>query len=247
VIVRLLSYNIRFGGVGREAAIASVIKEAQADVVLFQEATRPDVVARIAAATGMKTWASTSGHSVAFMSRLDIAHHAWHRPRPCRRALLELVLEGSETRLFGVHLSAVHSNWTERLRMRELQAMLAAIERHRAGFHVLAGDFNTLAPGETLDMRRLPARLRLVAWLSGRTIRWQTIQIMLDAGYRDGFRSLHRSAEGHTFPTWDPHLRLDYVFVPEGTAQRLEHCDVVGGKTAASASDHFPLLAVVEI
>jgi exodeoxyribonuclease-3 len=246
VTLRLLSYNIRFGGAGREKSLARTISAAEPDVVIFQEATRPDVVAQLAAACGMEHWDASTTHSVAYMSRVPVTHHAWHKPRACRRALLELVLEGSETRLFGVHLSAVHSNWTERRRMRELTAMLTAIEHLRKGFHVLAGDFNTLAPGEQLDLRRLPRRLRLLAWLSGRTIRWQTIQIMLDAGYRDGFRALHPKEPGHTFPTWDPHVRLDFVFVPEFAAQRLEKCEVVRSGEAATASDHFPVLGVLE-
>jgi len=246
VKLRLLSYNIRFGGLGREPALVKTIAAAAPDVVLFQEATRPDVIARLAAATGMTAWAATPAHSVGFMSRLPVKDHAWHRPRGSRRALLELALEGTETRLFGVHLTAVHSNWTERRRMRELTAMLAAIEKHREGFHVLAGDFNTLAPGETLDLRLLPRRLQFVALLSGPTIRWRTIPIMLDAGYRDGYRSLHPQDDGHTFPTWAPHVRLDFVFVPGAAAARLESCEVVKGADAAAASDHFPLLAVVD-
>ena len=244
--LRLLSYNIRFGGVGREKSLASTIAAAAPDVVVFQEATRPDVIAKLASASGMPHWNASPAHSVAYMSRLPVAHHAWHRPRAVRRALLELVLEGIDTRIFGVHLSAVHSNWTERRRMRELTALLAAIERYREGFHVLTGDFNTLAPGEKLDLRKLPRRLRLVAWLSGRTIRWQTIQIMLDAGYRDGYRSLVPDDKGYTFPTWDPHVRLDYAFVPEASAARLKECRVMCGGEAATASDHFPLLTVLD-
>jgi endonuclease/exonuclease/phosphatase family metal-dependent hydrolase len=243
--IRLLSYNIRFGGAGREDALAAAIAARQPDLVVLQEATRPDVVERLAAATGMKTWAAQPTHSVGFMSRIDVESHAWHRPPACRRAFLELVLPGG-LRVFGVHLSAIHSNWTERRRARELGALLAAISVHQHGPHVVAGDFNTLAPGEELDMRRLPRRLRALAWLSGRTIRWQTIQMMLDAGYADGYRMLHPTAAGFTFPTWDPHVRLDYVFLPAAVAERLRHCDVVNGPEGASGSDHFPLLAELE-
>jgi exodeoxyribonuclease-3 len=147
-----------------------------------------------------------------------------------------------------VHLSAVHSAWTERRRVRELTALLAAIERHQSGFHVLAGDFNTLAPGEELDIRRLPWRLRGVVWLSGRKIRWQTIQLMLEARYVDGYRLLHPTGQGFTFPTWDPHVRLDYVFLPSPAAGRLKECRVVSGSPRlVEASDHFPLLAELEI
>ncbi len=244
--LRLLSYNIRFGGVGHEAQLAATIRAADPDLVLFQEATRPDVVEALAKRTGMTRWASTPTHSVGFMSRIEIAHHAWHRPPGTRRSFLELALAGSPARVFGVHLSAVHSNWTERTRLRELDAMLTSIDQHRKGPHVLAGDFNTLAPGEKLDLHRLPLRLQFVAMLSGREIRWQTIQKMLDAGYQDGFRLLHPKDDGYTFPTSDPHIRLDFVFVPAELAPRLQRCEVVDGDSARTASDHLPLVAELE-
>jgi exodeoxyribonuclease-3 len=128
--------------------------------------------------------------------------------------------------------------------VRELRAILHAVARHKDDFHVVAGDFNTLAPGEALDLRRLPPRLRAIVWLTGRQIRWETIQIMLDASYVDGYRSLHGRDPGYTFPTGDPHARLDYVFVPFAWSRRLAHCAVVSDHPAlAHASDHLPLIA----
>jgi endonuclease/exonuclease/phosphatase family metal-dependent hydrolase len=248
--VRLLSYNIRYGGVGRVGALAGVINAVEPDVVVLQEATRPDVVSQLAGATGMKTWAAQPNHSVGFMSRLEIGHHAWHRPAASRRAFLEVVPAGASPpafRIFGVHLSAVHSNWTERRRVRELRGVLAGIQEHQHGFHVVAGDFNTLAPGETLDLGKLPPRLRAVVWLTGREIRWETIQTILDAGYVDGYRRLHPEDQGFTFPAVAPHVRLDYACVPTSWAPRLKCCRVVNdapGVTAAS--DHLPLLAELE-
>jgi exodeoxyribonuclease-3 len=146
-------------------------------------------------------------------------------------------------RLFGLHLSAVHAAWTERRRVFELRALLRSIAAHQQGFHVLAGDFNTLAPGELLDVSRLPARLRSLVWLSGGRIKWRTIQIILDAGYSDAYRLRHPLEIGHTFPTWDPHVRLDYVFAPSAFAERVISCDIVRHPDVASGSDHFPLVA----
>jgi len=246
-MLRLLSYNIRFGGTGRETSLAETIRAAAPDLVVLQEATRPDVVARLAEATGMSQWASTRGHSVAFMSRQSVERYAWHQPPPCRRAFLEIVLPPSEARVFGVHLSAVNASWAERHRGRELEAMLTTIKDLREGPHALAGDFNTLAPGERLDWSRLPLRLRLLALLGGKSIRWQTVQILLDAGYEDGFRQLHPDDKGPTFPTWDPHVRLDYVFVPAKAKDCLRRCEVVGGPASRTASDHFPLIAELEL
>ena len=246
--LRLLSYNIRYGGVGREASLAGVIAACAPDVVVLQEATHPDVVRRLAEATGMKAWGSRAGYSVGFLSRLEVSHHEWHRPGASARAFLEIVPAGDAFRIFGVHLTAVHSNWTERRRVRELRGTLEGIARHQHGPHALLGDFNTLAPGEQLDLGRLPYRLRMVAWLSGRNIRWQTIQIMLDARYVDAYRALHPDDPGFTFPTWDPHVRLDFLFLPAHAADRLKSCQVVnGGGSLAAASDHFPLLAEVEL
>ena len=242
--MRLLSYNIRYGGSGREAPLAEVVRATAPDLVVLQEATRPDVVERIAAGAGLGAWGARPGHSLGFMSRVAPAHHEWHWPRSSRHAFLEIVPAGSRWRVFGVHLSAVHANWTERRRARQLRALLEATEAHRAGCHVLAGDFNTLAPGESLELKRLPPRLRPFVWLSGGTIRWHVVQILLDAGYADACRTVG-AGEGpaYTFPTWDPHLRLDYAFLPAACARHLARCSVVSDLAAARrGSDHFPLL-----
>jgi exodeoxyribonuclease-3 len=253
VTLRLLSYNIRYGGLGRESLISSVIRETKADLVLLQEATQPRVVAALSAQTGLGVWGARDGHSLAFLSRGEVKAQAWHRPIGARHALLEVVLpgrrgessEGDEQRFYGLHLSAIHSAWTERRRSRELRALLREIGPKQSGFHAVTGDFNTLAPGELLEHRRLPPRLRPLVWLGGR-IRWETIQIMLDAGYIDGYRALHPDDRGYTFPTWDPHVRLDYCFMHAPTSTRLADCRVIEGEAVRRASDHFPLLSVIE-
>ena len=244
--LRLLTYNIRYGGAGRESPLTAVIQACEPDLVVLQEATAPEVVDRIARAAGMQAWASRRGSSLGFMSRVPVAHHAWRQPHGSRHAFLEIVLGGRSCRVFGVHLSAVHAAWTERRRVRELRALLEAIEEHRAGVHVLAGDFNTLAPGELLDVRKLPLRLRPFVWLSGGAIRWRTIREVLDGGYVDAFRALHPTDAGLTFPAWSPHVRLDYVFLPSSQRERLRTCEVVRLEPAAVASDHFPLLACID-
>lgn len=245
--LRLLSYNIRYGGAGREDALAGVIGAAAPDLVVLQEANRADVVERIAKRTGMNAWASSPRHSVGFLSRIGVRSHEWHRPRGCPRAVLQIELEEPAWTVFGIHLRAIHSNWSERSRAVELSRALRSIERHRQGPHVLTGDFNTLAPGERLELRNLPRRLQLLTWLLGRKIQWRTIQTMLDAGYTDGFRRLHPDVAGYTFPTWSPHVRIDYLFVPEPAAPRLRTCEVLTEAGARRASDHFPLLSVLEI
>ena len=129
-----------------------------------------------------------------------------------------------------MHLSAVHSNLTEQRRAYELRALLRSVERHQHGLHVVTGDFNTLAPGERLDMDKLPPRLRALAWVTGKSIRWITIRMMLEAGYVDGYRKFHGD-EGHTFTAWDPHVRLDYAFRARAVQGQLssaaKSCEII--------------------
>lgn len=243
--LRILSYNIKRGGTGREEQLLAVIRRVEPDIVVFQEARDPELIARLAAGAGMAQWAALPRASLGFMSRERVAHHEWYRPRVSRHAFLEIVPAGFDVRVFGVHLSAVHAAWTETRRVFELRALLAGIKQHQQGMHVLVGDFNTVAPGELLDIRKLPHRLRALVWLSGRRIRWRTIQVVLDAGYADGYRMRHPDVPGFTFPTWDPHVRLDYTFVPKPFSPRLLSCEVVNGAETIAASDHFPLLAEI--
>jgi exodeoxyribonuclease-3 len=246
-LIRLLTYNILRGGVGRERHLAAVINAHAPDVVVLQEATRPGVVERLAGLTSMITCGAMRGRSLAFMSRVPIAEHRWVRPRWAQHAFLEIVPAGSDVRIFGVHLSAVHAAWTEARRVRELRGLLEAITRHGGTHHVLVGDFNTLAPDERLNVAKLPLRLRVLVWLSGGRIRWQTIAIMLGADYVDGFRHLHPTDAGLTFPAWDPYVRLDYVFLPRSFADSLRECEVAAASDAVrAASDHLPVLATLD-
>jgi exodeoxyribonuclease-3 len=221
-----------------------VISACEPDLAILQEATRPDVVQRLASACGMKAWGASRGDSLAFLSRTEVAHHGWHGVLLAKRRYLEIVPAGGHLRIFGVHLSAIHSNLTEWRRTYEIRFLLSQIQQYRQAFHVVTGDFNTLAQGEELDISRLPARLRAFTWLSGR-IRWRTIRVMTEGGYKDAYRLFHKDT-GYTFPTWDPHVRLDYLFAPASFAKHVMKCEVVRNvPEVKEASDHFPLLSQI--
>ncbi|MDP9206629.1 MAG: endonuclease/exonuclease/phosphatase family protein [Gemmatimonadota bacterium] len=122
-------------------------------------------------------------------------------------------------------------------------------EKHAFAFHVLAGDFNALAPGERLDPSHMPKWIRGMIWLSGRDIARTTIEMMQADGYVDAWRTLyadHQHDPGYTFPVWDPHVRLDYVFTPAEYASRFSACEVwQTPEEVRTASDHFPLLVEI--
>jgi exodeoxyribonuclease III len=232
--------------VNRVGPLARVISACAPDLVLLQEATRPAVVEQLAEQTGMAEWRAYHRQSLAFMSRVPVAQAAWIKPRLSHHAFIEVVPAGEPMRLYGLHLSAVHAAWTERRRRYELKALLRSVGRHQQGFHALAGDFNTLAPGAVLDVGLLPLRLRPFVWMSGGRIKWRTIQTVLDAGYVDAFRLEHPDDPGLTMPVPTPHVRLDYVFVPEAFKDRIISCDIVRHPDTLLASDHLPVLAELE-
>jgi exodeoxyribonuclease-3 len=241
MMLKLMSYNIRFGGVGREERIAEVIRHCDPDIVALQEATRAATVEHIAELTGMKYWGAKQSHSPAFISKVVVRHYEWHHHDHLQRPFLEIELDG--IRIYNVHLRATHSNYTERGRMREVRALLDCIKDDSYEFHILVGDFNTLAPGELLNMQKLPMRYRVLAMLLGGRVTYRTIQIMIDAGYIDSYRRLNTD-HGFTFPAWDPHVRLDYVFVPKQFADRVMSCQVITDiDKPAKATDHLALVA----
>jgi len=57
---------------------------------------------------------------------------------------------------------------------------------------------------------------------------------------------MHPDDRGFTLPAPDPHVRLDYVFVPEHCRDRVKAADVVRSAEAARASDHLPVVADLE-
>ena len=253
--MRFLTYNIREGGVGRAEAIAEVISAAKPDVVALQEAREPAVVERIAQLAGFKFFGSRRSHSTGFLSNVPVVNYGWHHPPRTRHALLEVVLADGYPRVFVLHLRAWFSSWSERQRARELRGLLDGIqeqlikEQHAFAFHVLAGDFNALGPGEKFDPSPMPAWIRGMIWLSGRDIARSTIEMMQSDGYADAWRTLHADHEGepgYTFPVWNPHVRLDYVFTPAEYKSRFAACEVRRAPdTVVTASDHFPLLVEI--
>lgn len=246
---KLLSYNIRFGGLGREAALKESIQRVAPDLVVFQEAIHPAVIEKLSTELNMPHWAARKNHSIGFISREKVSYYEWHYPAGAKHSFLEVIPFDSETRIFGLHLSARFSKWDERKRAREIRALLEGIKRHQSGFHVLVGDFNTLAPGEDLEVHRMPAWIRALIWISGRKLQRETIQLMLDQGYIDGYRNLHPDVKGYTFPSWDRRVRLDYVFVPKVFSDRLVSCDVITEpeELIKTASDHCPLIAELDV
>ena len=67
------------------------------------------------------------------------------------------------------------------------------------------------------------------------------IQLLLDAGYRDCYRTIHRQTPGYTYPAPQPWMRLDYLFASPLLAPHIRDCQYDTSDLAQKASDHLPI------
>jgi endonuclease/exonuclease/phosphatase family metal-dependent hydrolase len=248
--LRLMTYNILDGGVGREAAISEVIQAAAPDVVVVQEMMRPVVLERIAATLNMEhrlARGPEQGRKVGLLSRLPVLMARSGRPWGAWRRWLEASIQlpnGQMITIYGVHLTPFHPWFFELWRGREVSGLLQHIRQVAPGPHLLAGDFNAVAPGDRASFKAAPLWVKAQLWFQmGRVLR-RALKPLSDAGYVDCFRALHPHDEGFTLPASHPSVRLDYVFADPTLSAYLGACRVVTEPEAVRiASDHLPVLA----
>jgi endonuclease/exonuclease/phosphatase family metal-dependent hydrolase len=166
-MTRILTYNILVGGARRIDQIAQMIRAAHPDVVGLVEATNPRVVEELAERLGMEYRMTGSGThlrdwQVAVLSRLPITRAQVHlRPGFLSKPMLEVSVQeegGYELTLFVAHLVAsfaYSARGGESVRRAEMSEILRIMAEKKGEPHLLMGDFNSLAPGDTLKASRL--------------------------------------------------------------------------------------------
>lgn len=249
--MRLLTYNILKGGHEREAQIVEVIRSVDPDVVVVQEAREANRFRQIATALGMSPYLAEGRDRlplrVGLLSRLPVLDFRtldlWPVWPSCLRATVRLV-NGRSLTVYGLHLAAYYPWFFEGWRTHQVRALLRCIRETAPGQHLLAGDFNAIAPGDRASLAQAPLWVKAQAWFQlGYIPRW-ALRSLLDEGYVDCFRKLHPEEDGFTLPSPRPQVRLDYVFASPPLANALIECRVVTvPRGVTSASDHLPVLA----
>ncbi len=251
--MRLMTYNLLNGGVGRTDPLAEVIRHVAPDVVACPEADSRKNFELLADRLGMERyWAEAADkHAVGVLSRLPILSATNHRGEPLRRTCAEVrvrLAAGGELTVIAAHLAARITRQQEEVRATETDAILALSGPLRAAGapHVIAGDFNASHPSQSIEPAALRPRDRSDLAAQNDVVARLAIPRILEAGYLDAYDALHGSDAGATLSTRQPSLRVDYIFLSQQMGATLRACNVHHERLARFASDHYPVWAELD-
>jgi endonuclease/exonuclease/phosphatase family metal-dependent hydrolase len=165
-MLRILSYNILYGGKGRVNQLTKMIQSAQPDVLGLIEAADARVIEELAERLEMHYCANQAGEyprgqRLAVLSRLPIIYTELHaRPGILREPLLEVGVKeagGTQFTVFVTHLwAAFNQGWAgNHIQQREVKEILRIAAAKQGMPHLLIGDFNALAPGDAFKGSQL--------------------------------------------------------------------------------------------
>ncbi|MBI1877613.1 MAG: endonuclease/exonuclease/phosphatase family protein [Chloroflexi bacterium] len=246
--LRVLTYNLYFGGADRLEDIYTVLAHVDADVIALTEADDPAVVATLAERLGLHDiWAEGSGdRHIATLSRFPILDWQIYRQPPLTQAVLEtkLVTPAGPITTYNAHFLPTLLLPFEIRRWQAVGKLLQVIGARRPGPHLIMGDLNAIASGDRVLQHNNPARMRRLMALQLNIIFRLAVPRLLKAGYVDCFRHLHPHDDGFTWMPSNPTTRYDYILADSILAAKLQRCRVIDDLVVVcTASDHFPLLA----
>ena len=244
-----MTYNILNGGENREPYISKVIQTAQPHLVILQEVYTEEFLKSLSALLGMNYFIGDGNkeRKVALLSKLPVhSFKSYHPVFPIWRNFIDAEIEygpAKTIRIIGVHpianLGIVFEIW----RWWEANYIIRHVHNCENTPCLIAGDFNAIAPGETVRIETMPNWLKWLIYLQGNRVYHFSIAKLLSVGFIDCFRALN-SDEGFTLPPPSPNSRLDYIFVNATMKPYLEKCWVVREPQSVNhASDHYPVMA----
>lgn len=264
--LRVMTYNLFEGGMASGARrldlIAGVIRAARPDVLALCEAQGlddPRRFADLAAAVGLRGHVApaASGYHLALLARLPHSVAAFTAAdigglNPVGAGCVRVAGLGD------LDVIVAHLDYRSApAREAEARAIAAAVSGDRPA--LVLGDLNALSHRDGLTRRDL---LSLPLHHVERHVdetgepQFEATRALEGAGFTDAWRAAHEDlpgSEGFTVPTgipMPPHfggMRIDYIFLSRVLAPRLVSCEVWRQAPAERASDHYPLVAELQL
>ena len=254
MIIRVLTYNIHHAeGIDQRidpSRIQNVIRESSADIVGLNEVHHPtqtighdeSLLPEVARALGMRyafgaalprggRRAPPFPYGNALLSRFPLSGvSSYLLPSASGREVRGLLAaelklaSGAALTCYVTHLE----NQEGALRRAQSKAALDIIGQRGDHPHIILGDFNCAGPESPLFQQE------------------GAISRMLREGYADA-QAMAGNAGVATWATTQPSVRIDYIWLsPELRASVIE-CAPWRSELSAVASDHFPVLAELEL
>ena len=252
--MRIVTYNIFDGGVGRADPIGEVLEAQRADVIVLPEADDDYVVDRNARRLKCDVIvAPGKHHRIAVMSRHTIVHtinHALLEPDapPCLLEAHIALPSGPVIPVIALHLHAGSKHSDEQRRVGELACVMRVTTalRENKTPHVLVGDFNSNAFAHPGDLSACKPSTRRAYEANGNALPTTIMQAVLEAGYVDTLFARHdkNAFQMNTYSTHHPGQRVDYVF--GFNVAHIRDAWVERDRLATYASDHYPVGADID-
>ena len=245
--LKIVSYNILDGGLGRLDPIYETLSYLDADIVGLCEADDPRGVRYLAEKLDMDfvTAEGEAPRAVALLSRWPVRNmvNLSVRDATLDRGAMEAVVEvnGQPLRVAIVHLQAGQRREDEDRRLTQLDALFGALNG-QALATVLMGDFNAAAPYHPFDLHAASPKVQgRLAERGASQPDHDAIRAIEKRGWLDAYHRLHPEQPRHTYTTGFPASRFDYIWVSADLADRLAEADVECGGFAPYCSDHYPI------
>lgn len=249
--MRLMSYNILDGGLGRADPIGEILQANRPDVVTLIEADDMWVAERLAKRLKMEMLvAQGKKHTAIVLSRFPIRESVNHAPlleslTGCFVRALVTLPSGSELGVCAGHLHPRARISDEQVRVREVEAITGVLAqwREQRRPHLVAGDLNANSPIQRIIRERCKQSTREQMDENGGMIPRDVIGHMLSAGYVDTLHAVHgdKAADMGTFSTHEPGQRVDYIFGFGIDTARIRNAWIETDRLAKYASDHYPV------
>ena len=154
-----------------------------------------------------------------------------------------------------ISLTALHLNHkSENTRLEEIKTLLKHISPNEK--LIILGDFNSLSPLDKYNEEELLKYLKKIKLKKFGTtkLRKDVHKKLLNLGLIDTTKKFSKSFE-HSVPTKfnkekDIHftkLRLDYIYITPNLLPKLKSSEIIRNKETNQLSDHFPIMAELEL
>lgn len=254
---RIMVYNIYRGGGEQLHDIATVVHQAQPDILGILEANGwgddgQHTLRSLSEAIGLSHYffsKSNTEYDLALLSKEQPTATTVHREHVHHSVIFA---EFSFADLNPILITLVHLNpFTEDARVAEIQKITEMLTARGSKNNVLMGDFNMLSPHDPYNHDALLATLQAqgIKKFGEAALRFDAFHALESAGYHDA-TALTKQPFAPTVPTpanadyaHAAPLRLDYMFISPALAPSLTATHVITTPPADRASDHYPLIA----